>query len=361
LMPHLGRWASPDPLQIHAGGGGEFGNSYHYVSGNLLQARDPMGFGPEDWGEERSMSAPEAGCDADSQSCGEHAPRSQMTRQAGNRLDGRMRAEASQSRAALEGEQRRREARGEGANAEVWGADGTQRSVQAEEAAALSSRVAGIQNMQGPFGAFFYLYAWATGEDAATAEQYAAGGSVLDVGVTGNAHQMRSGASGNSRRGHVRNRGAAQSQARADLRAFRRGRASVNGRRVRVPPSLETDVYKFDPRTRVLTFKSEALRALAPDGVQYNAQGYPNLMPFAVVLPNGRRSVRLTEGLSADRDANMRAANRRAFGRSTLPPEMRGKFTWHEHEDGRTMILMPTEVHDAVPHTGGVAGARDNE
>ncbi|MEZ4252403.1 MAG: SpvB/TcaC N-terminal domain-containing protein [Polyangiales bacterium] len=43
LMPHLGRWASPDPLQIHAGGGGEFGNSYHYVSGNLLQARDPLG------------------------------------------------------------------------------------------------------------------------------------------------------------------------------------------------------------------------------------------------------------------------------------------------------------------------------
>ena len=46
-MPHLGRWASPDPLQIHAGGGGEFGNSYHYVSGNLLQATDPTGLGDE--------------------------------------------------------------------------------------------------------------------------------------------------------------------------------------------------------------------------------------------------------------------------------------------------------------------------
>ena len=44
LMPHLGRWASPDPLQVHAGGGGEFGNSYHYVAGNVLQARDPNGF-----------------------------------------------------------------------------------------------------------------------------------------------------------------------------------------------------------------------------------------------------------------------------------------------------------------------------
>ena len=47
LMPHLGRWATPDPLQVHAGGGGEFGNSYHYVAGNLLQGRDPFGFGDE--------------------------------------------------------------------------------------------------------------------------------------------------------------------------------------------------------------------------------------------------------------------------------------------------------------------------
>jgi len=47
LMPHLGRWASPDPLQVHQGGGGEFGNSYHYVAGNLLQATDPTGLEKE--------------------------------------------------------------------------------------------------------------------------------------------------------------------------------------------------------------------------------------------------------------------------------------------------------------------------
>ena len=43
LLQHLGRWASPDPLQVHQGGGGEFANSYHYVGGNLLQVRDPIG------------------------------------------------------------------------------------------------------------------------------------------------------------------------------------------------------------------------------------------------------------------------------------------------------------------------------
>jgi RHS repeat-associated protein len=43
LMSHLGRWASPDPLQVHAVGGGEALNGYHYVAGNVLQARDPIG------------------------------------------------------------------------------------------------------------------------------------------------------------------------------------------------------------------------------------------------------------------------------------------------------------------------------
>lgn len=43
LLPHLGRWATPDPLHIHAEGGGEAMNNYHYVGGNLLQAIDPIG------------------------------------------------------------------------------------------------------------------------------------------------------------------------------------------------------------------------------------------------------------------------------------------------------------------------------
>jgi RHS repeat-associated protein len=43
LIPRLGRWATADPLHVHAAGGGEALNSYHYVSGSLLQASDPMG------------------------------------------------------------------------------------------------------------------------------------------------------------------------------------------------------------------------------------------------------------------------------------------------------------------------------
>jgi len=47
LIPRLARWATPDPLHVHANGGGEALNSYHYVSGNLLQATDPLGLSAE--------------------------------------------------------------------------------------------------------------------------------------------------------------------------------------------------------------------------------------------------------------------------------------------------------------------------
>ena len=46
LISRLGRWASPDPLQVHAVGGGEAINGFHYVSGNLLAGRDAIGLGP---------------------------------------------------------------------------------------------------------------------------------------------------------------------------------------------------------------------------------------------------------------------------------------------------------------------------
>jgi RHS repeat-associated protein len=43
LVANLGRWANADPLCVHSVDGVEAMNAYHYVSGNLLQARDPMG------------------------------------------------------------------------------------------------------------------------------------------------------------------------------------------------------------------------------------------------------------------------------------------------------------------------------
>ena len=48
LVPRIARWLSPDPIHIHAIGGGEVLNSFHYVSGSNLQVRDPNGLGAHD-------------------------------------------------------------------------------------------------------------------------------------------------------------------------------------------------------------------------------------------------------------------------------------------------------------------------
>lgn len=37
----------------------------------------------------------------------------------------------------------------------------------------------------------------------------------------------------------------------------------------------------------------------------------------------------------------------------------RNGMTWHEVEDGKTMCLVPTELHDACPHSGGVSIEKD--
>ena len=62
LIPRLGRWASPDPLHVHAVGGGEALNSYHYVGGSLIEVRDPIGLDPPSDGFRRSY--PGAGATA---------------------------------------------------------------------------------------------------------------------------------------------------------------------------------------------------------------------------------------------------------------------------------------------------------
>ncbi|WP_275935527.1 SpvB/TcaC N-terminal domain-containing protein [Sandaracinus amylolyticus] len=48
LIGRAGRWTSPDPLHVHDAGGGESLNAYHYVAGNVFQARDPLGLDADD-------------------------------------------------------------------------------------------------------------------------------------------------------------------------------------------------------------------------------------------------------------------------------------------------------------------------
>jgi hypothetical protein len=46
-------------------------------------------------------------------------------------------------------------------------------------------------------------------------------------------------------------------------------------------------------------------------------------------------------------------ANKAAGFRKTPPG-----YTWHHVEDGKTMLLVPTDIHESFPHTGGASPAR---
>jgi hypothetical protein len=85
--------------------------------------------------------------------------------------------------------------------------------------------------------------------------------------------------------------------------------------------------------------------------IAVNTEGYPDFMPFAtsltpsnvVTLPSGVRN-HSSDMTDADAAAGITAAWRQSNG-----------LTWHHHEDGITMILVPTNIHTYYKHTGGVA------
>jgi RHS repeat-associated protein len=57
LIPAIGRWASPDPSEVHALDGGEALNEYHYVSARLVQGRDPIGLRDPDMADPATQGA----------------------------------------------------------------------------------------------------------------------------------------------------------------------------------------------------------------------------------------------------------------------------------------------------------------
>ncbi|WP_135212625.1 HNH endonuclease [Vitreimonas flagellata] len=82
--------------------------------------------------------------------------------------------------------------------------------------------------------------------------------------------------------------------------------------------------------------------------------GFPDFSPF-MRHPSGVRSVTIENmtGTPADFRAANAAAGRPEWGRAA--PE---DWTWHHHQDGRTMQLIPTNINDKFPHIGGAAIVR---
>ena len=87
-------------------------------------------------------------------------------------------------------------------------------------------------------------------------------------------------------------------------------------------------------------------------GLKFKRTGYPDFEPYAMTLQNGKKTVRIE--LTGTRDADVALANKAA--KLDEAPE---GYTWHHVEDEGTMMLVPTTLHEAVAHTGGVAKYAD--
>ncbi|MEI6187627.1 MAG: HNH endonuclease, partial [Alphaproteobacteria bacterium] len=79
-----------------------------------------------------------------------------------------------------------------------------------------------------------------------------------------------------------------------------------------------------------------------PDGVKYDAKGYPDFTPYTT------HTVKLDKFVNYNDD--FRDANKLAG----LKTEPKG-YTWHHHQDRTTMQLVPEDLHSAFQHTGGMS------
>lgn len=91
------------------------------------------------------------------------------------------------------------------------------------------------------------------------------------------------------------------------------------------------------------------LAAAYPRGVRYTRAGHPVFTPYA------EQRVRVG-GLTGDMGHDVPLANAKAGIPGNQTP---AGYTWHHGEDGRTMELVPKDLHKAVLHTGGRAAIPD--
>lgn len=84
-------------------------------------------------------------------------------------------------------------------------------------------------------------------------------------------------------------------------------------------------------------------------GVPFKEDGFPDFSTYS------KESVKV-EGLTGNQKRDVILANREA-GFTKTPPD----HVWHHVEDGKTMQLVPREVHEKTGHSGGAALLRRGE
>lgn len=98
---------------------------------------------------------------------------------------------------------------------------------------------------------------------------------------------------------------------------------------------------KYAGKTFPIDKLPSEIRGKYPDSVKFNEKGFPDFTPYAI------KSVKL-DNLQGNRSTDYSDANKAAGIQYTTKG-----YTWHHVEDGKTMVLIPTDIHNAVRHTGG--------
>ena len=144
-----------------------------------------------------------------------------------------------------------------------------------------------------------------------------------------------------------------------------------------------TDAFKENIRQYFDSQRMPSARPSDPpfryNNVDFDAYGHPDFVPFVPQLTDGRR-IKYTSQTLTGSGTDMNLANAWAkgvFGSGNFlevtQPAGRCKIknasgtwvdcVWHHHEDGRTMMPVPVEVHSSsfnaagtgVSHTGGAS------
>jgi HNH/ENDO VII superfamily nuclease len=85
--------------------------------------------------------------------------------------------------------------------------------------------------------------------------------------------------------------------------------------------------------------------------LRFKSTGYPDFEPYAMTLPNGKKTVKIE--LTGSRPRDFAAANR-AAGLKRTPIG----YTWEHLPNEGEMMLVPKELHQ-IGHTGGVASFKN--
>ena len=101
------------------------------------------------------------------------------------------------------------------------------------------------------------------------------------------------------------------------------------------------------PTSFQIPTQTEHSGAVATSEVPFDKDGYPDFRAAGVVKAEVK--IKNMRGTNAD----YKAANDVLGVRKT--PE---GFTWHHHQDGTTMQLVPSKIHAETGHTGGAAIVR---